>query len=69
MHGENPPGDALVDDLDAIGAYDDGTIGFLDDGRLQEYRMRQTSIPVAHEQHPDGHDRKSEAIERTIAVV
>ena len=76
---ENPPaadswlrtrgGDDLIEDLDTVGGFDDGAIGFLDNGLLQEYRMQQAGLAVVHEQHPGGHDRKPQAIERTIELV
>jgi hypothetical protein len=76
---ENPPaadswvrsrgGDDIVADLDSVGAFDDESIGFLDNGLLQQLRMKEAGLPVLHEQLPGGHSRKSEMIDRTIELV
>jgi hypothetical protein len=76
---ENPPaenswlrtrgGDDIIDDLDIIGAFDDESIGFLDNGLLQEHRMQQAGLAVFHEQLPGGHNRNQETIDRTIEMV
>ncbi|MCV2393691.1 hypothetical protein OEB99_05160 [Actinotalea sp. M2MS4P-6] len=76
---ENPPaddswirargGEDLVDDLDAVGAFDDGSIGFLDNGLLMELRMQDAGLSVLHEQLAGGHSRKPEMVERTISVL
>lgn len=61
--------DDLVDDLDSVGALDDGSVGFLDNGLLQHLRMRQAGITVAHEQLPGDHSRKAGMIARVVDVV
>ena len=76
---ENPPaadswlrtrgGDDIVADLDSIGAFEDESIGFLDNGLLQHLRMENAGIPVLHEQLPGDHSRKQEMIDRTIELV
>ena len=76
---QNPPseeswlrtrgGDDIVKDLDAIGAFDDESIGFLDNGRLQELRIQRTDIHVSHEEYPGGHDRKPEMIDKVIDLI
>lgn len=76
---ENPPaadswlrtrgGDDLITDLDAVGAFDDGSIGFLDNGLLQAFRMTQADLDVVHEQLAGSHSRKSDMIDRTIELV
>ncbi len=59
----------IIDDLDAFGALDDESIGFLDNGLLQESRMQQAGFAVLHEQLLGDHGRKSEMIDRVIEVV
>jgi acetyl esterase/lipase len=50
------PGEAtLFDDLDAVGAFDDGRIGFQDNGRLLEKRLQDQGVPVVHEVFPTDH--------------
>ena len=76
---ENPPaenswlrtrgGDDTIDDLDTVGAFDDESIGFFDNGLLQEYRMKQAGLAVFHEQLPGDHSRKAQMIDRTVEVV
>ena len=62
-------GEDIVVDLEALGAFDDGSIGFLDNGLLMALRMEGAGLTVLHEQLAGEHMRKPEMVERTIAVV
>lgn len=62
-------GEDLVVDLEVLGAFDDGSVGFLDNGLLMALRMEDAGLTVRHEQLAGEHMRKPEMVERTIAVV
>jgi hypothetical protein len=61
---------ALGEDLRATGAFDDGIIGFADNGRLQAFRMESTGIPVLYEDVSGvDHDYTPDVLERILDVV
>ncbi len=61
-------GEDLVTDLDELGAFDDGSVGFVDAGRLLELRLHEVGVAALHEELGGSHMRKPAAIERTIAL-
>ncbi len=46
----------LVDDLEAVGAFDDGKIDWMDNALLMERRLSETGIEVLHESVGGGHN-------------
>ena len=51
-----------------MGALDDGSILFLDNALLQEFRMEEAGLNVFHEQFTGGHSRKVAVIERLADI-
>lgn len=83
FHGrgvDNPPGDdswihlrdangTLVDDLAAVGAFDDEDIDFMDNGLLMERRMTAAGIEVVHEAVGGGHSYSDTVYDAIDALI
>ena len=76
---ENPPGDDSwvwireaasphVDDLAAVGAFDDEQIDWADNARLMELRMKEAGIDVRNEVYDIGHDYTDEVYDLIFSI-